>query len=578
VSEKDRPVPLDQKGYRAGVEFPGGVSSSPTNTRFGNPWQDNDSMPVAGARARRVDDIAIKFLRMILPEEGYLAVTAKSKTGSVKSTVFAEDVYVLWDIIGGFDNNGLDAYHGCASFRNPRNDPPGTAPGSRRFGRTHYNALGARCLWADFDCGSDKPYKEKEHIKDALVEFRERTKLPVPLIVSSGSGIHAYWVLDRMLAADEWKATARKFKTLMHREGLHADPTRTADISSVLRTPGTHNHKRGTTIVGVDEHFLSIMVPAETDWLIEKIDTLEGGPSSVRRFVLGASPAFLHRTNGHHVLNALLGPPREYPPSYADKIAEECGQLASLRDANGSISEPVAHACAGVLAFCVDGREKAHEWAAGYGSFSRVETDAWIDGKLDRAAALSGPTTCERFHDLKPEVCEACKRWKAIRTPIQLGREAAKPRLPAVISNGAGGATPGWEYTAGGVLKPRSYINTAVALDRLGVKFRHDLFHNKKIVEGDAIENLGPELSDAACRALRVFIITRFSFDPGIENVQQAAERACEANRFDPKAQLRHLCPFCPHPLLWLLLLWRWCPHSETHPEFRNGLQPIRSY
>ena len=73
-----------------------------------------------------------------------------------------------------------------------------------------------------------------------------------------------------------------------------------------------------------------------------------------------------------------------------------------------------------------------------------------------------------------------------------------------------------------------------IALSRLGIKFRHDIFHNKKIVEGDVAENLGPELSDSVCRALRELIIAQFGFDPGIENVQQAAERACEATRFDP--------------------------------------------
>jgi predicted P-loop ATPase len=83
-------------------------------------------------------------------------------------------------------------------------------------------------------------------------------------------------------------------------------------------------------------------------------------------------------------------------------------------------------------------------------------------------------------------------------------------------------------------LKSKSYVNTAIALRRLEIGFRHDIFHNKKIVEGDVLENLGKELSDSVCRALRESIIARFGFDPGIENVQQAAERACEATRFDP--------------------------------------------
>jgi predicted P-loop ATPase len=80
-----------------------------------------------------------------------------------------------------------------------------------------------------------------------------------------------------------------------------------------------------------------------------------------------------------------------------------------------------------------------------------------------------------------------------------------------------------WEYTQGGL-----------ALKQLGIRCRHDIFHDRKIVEGDVLENLGPELSDAICRALRDVILARFRFDPGTVTMQEAAERACEENRFDP--------------------------------------------
>jgi predicted P-loop ATPase len=49
---------------------------------------------------------------------------------------------------------------------------------------------------------------------------------------------------------------------------------------------------------------------------------------------------------------------------------------------------------------------------------------------------------------------------------------------------------------------------------------------------------LGPrgktQLSDEICRALRNLIIERFHFDPGIDNVREAAMSLCEANRFNP--------------------------------------------
>jgi len=84
-----------------------------------------------------------------------------------------------------------------------------------------------------------------------------------------------------------------------------------------------------------------------------------------------------------------------------------------------------------------------------------------------------------------------------------------------------------------GKIKP-TYWNTRLALLKLGVRCRHDVFHDKKLVEGDILETAGPALSDALIRALREIIILKFGFDPKPENVYHATERACEEIRFDP--------------------------------------------
>jgi predicted P-loop ATPase len=92
---------------------------------------------------------------------------------------------------------------------------------------------------------------------------------------------------------------------------------------------------------------------------------------------------------------------------------------------------------------------------------------------------------------------------------------------------------PQWQLTAKGA-KQASYKNAAMGIAKLGLVCRHDIFHDRKIVEGDLQENLGPELSDAIGRAVREAIIDRFECDPGKDNVLEALERACEKNRFDP--------------------------------------------
>jgi hypothetical protein len=55
--------------------------------------------------------------------------------------------------------------------------------------------------------------------------------------------LHAYWILDGLLERDLWQETAHQLKELTHILELKADDSRTADIASVLRIPGTLNHK-----------------------------------------------------------------------------------------------------------------------------------------------------------------------------------------------------------------------------------------------------------------------------------------------------------------------------------------------
>jgi hypothetical protein len=75
---------------------------------------------------------------------------------------------------------------------------------------------------------------------------------------------------------------------------------------------------------------------------------------------------------------------------------------------------------------------------------------------LDRVRQLSGATTCRRFHDLNPQVCERCPWWGKINSPIALGRKdgAAKDDTAASQEgpdktaqqqgNSSGGANRAW--------------------------------------------------------------------------------------------------------------------------------------
>lgn len=131
---------------------------------------------------------------------------------------------------------GNDAYVALAEFQVANN-------------RKAVNAVGAYNFWADIDCGDDKAhtgkgYRDNTEALTALAEFCKAADLPLPsIVVDSGGGLHVYWVLDDFLERRAWQAYAKKLKAVMKAVGFLADPTRTADIASILRVPGTLNHK-----------------------------------------------------------------------------------------------------------------------------------------------------------------------------------------------------------------------------------------------------------------------------------------------------------------------------------------------
>ena len=140
---------------------------------------------------------------------------------------------------------GNDAYFAMASFNGETNDK---GKPSREADR----AVLVKSFWLDIDVGEGKAEKDAGYAtkKDALAALRRfiaETGLAQPTIaVSSGGGLHIYWVLTEPVTPDKWKPVATALKAACARHGFLADPSRTSDIASVLRPVGTHNHKTGT--------------------------------------------------------------------------------------------------------------------------------------------------------------------------------------------------------------------------------------------------------------------------------------------------------------------------------------------
>lgn len=192
----------------------------------------------------------IDFLKDILPApnagEVFVTGTLKQLSGrdvKVMTHQYAETHARLAVILTNFDNDSQDTYFALARY-NPHKSKSGKSPG--RQGE-HVRAV--KSFWLDLDCGEDKAtagdgYATKKQASEALSAFLEVNSLILPShVVDSGGGIHVYFALTEEIPPEKWNPVADKLKKLCDTHGFLADKSRTNDIASVLRPPGTHNYK-----------------------------------------------------------------------------------------------------------------------------------------------------------------------------------------------------------------------------------------------------------------------------------------------------------------------------------------------
>lgn len=189
---------------------------------------------IAGA-APKADD-ASRLLQALWPSQNrvHLAVY-RNRAGKFWHVPVASAAKALVTAVAA-SAQGEDCYFALAEF----------ASGDSRKAD---NAVSVCAFWLDIDCGADKAtkgcgYATQEEGREAIDKFILDADLPgFTHLVNSGSGWHVYWALTEAIDAAAWKVLAQKFKALTQRLGFLSDPSRTADLASVLRMPNTLNHK-----------------------------------------------------------------------------------------------------------------------------------------------------------------------------------------------------------------------------------------------------------------------------------------------------------------------------------------------
>jgi uncharacterized protein (DUF927 family) len=359
---------------------------------------------------------ALQFLRTILPEDGYKFICLARVGSKGLAHKAYESLELMAQAIASYDKQvNLTVYHACAAYKAPSFEASVNGETKTKY-RGEQNWLGAKAFWCDIDCGQSKfdegkGYLTKDDAQSAVLSFCQQNGFPEPMIVDSGGGVHCYWPLTRMIGPKSWRRLADLFKQALGAAGVIADPTRTADLSSVLRPVDSHNRKPNreprAIVLLRDAEAVTPDVFAQA---IQKLSSL---------FSL-TPPKAAAATAINQDLLAYSGPQLE---SSAEEVSNHCAQVAVMRDTQGDVEYEHWRGVIGIIKHCTEGIELAEQWSMNRGATGHSNTD--VVTRYDTWNA--GPTTCEHFRKCNPSGCEGCQHNGKITSPIVLGRVMPEP-------------------------------------------------------------------------------------------------------------------------------------------------------
>lgn len=333
------------------------------------------------------------FLDSVLPTQGmYCAVAIKA--GKVKPSFHGTiaDVDAAAQAAG---NKGADAYFALASFDDPA------------LGRTAANAVYLRCFFLDLDVGPTKAYPTQSDAAKALRQFINTTGLPLPIIVSSGGGLHVYWPLTEDVPAKEWVEHAKSLKTLCKLHNLDADPAVTADAARILRVPGTQNFKEA------NPRPVMVVYQGQPVPLADIVKALPVLPALAAPTSIFAAKQF-----GTDDITKDLAA-EDHPPSEFAKIVRlsvkgnGCAQMTHAVQNAATLEEPLWRGVLSIAVRCVDGASAIHKVSQVHPGYNPAATEK-------KASETKGPYTCDWYRTNNPSVCKGCKQQ--ISSPIVLGK------------------------------------------------------------------------------------------------------------------------------------------------------------
>lgn len=340
-----------------------------------------------------------QFYRKALPGYGTYCVTGIHGTTGKITNYFEEDLDGVLLRIDLLNNKGNNTFVALGSFDG--------------HSRKKDNCIFYRSFYIDLDVGEDKAlankgYIDKQAALDALDKFLEDYEIPPPIRIDSGTGIHAYWLLDKDIPFSEYEPYAQKFKEFVLPK-IHADPAVMADGARIMRCPNTLNHKTTppspsgfiTDDFGAYsfEDFKNLLGEIKVDESLSVLNSITKGLDEDTKAILKSDNfAFMFSEIAIKSCNG-----------------SGCEQIKNLLVNSATVSRDLWTAGLTIAVKCADGETAIHDLSNNHPSYNYNET-------IKTANSFEKPRTCEWFTNNNPELCDGCKLKGKFVSPISLGR------------------------------------------------------------------------------------------------------------------------------------------------------------
>lgn len=355
------------------------------------------------------------LLEAVQPSEGWYCVIGINAQGSAVQRLVStrEEVTQVADKFTAKERN---VYFAVAKYKTDNN-------------RTKENVLALKSFWVDVDCGPGKSaldektgrpkgYETQAEGLTALLTFIKNNKLPTPIFVDSGRGVHAYWPLTEAVPPSKWEPVAAKMRKLCNLQDFYVDGS-VFEIARVMRLPGTLNFRcdppKLATVIKAAE-------PTPFDKLAEILEVTEEDlkPPPPKRELTALGKALQQNVES----------------SFATIInrcskGDGCLQLLNCYMERATLSEPRWFDALSVAKFCSDRDTAIHKISEGHPGYEPGAVERKIVG-------IKGPHTCAEFEKNNPDGCKGCPHFGKITSPIVLGKIIARS-APEPPKEAAGG-------------------------------------------------------------------------------------------------------------------------------------------